>query len=55
MANRKTVRHFHEVGHLHELTFSPEAIALSLEYIRNNPVNRGLCRRAADWKWSSAR
>jgi hypothetical protein len=22
MAHRKTVRHFHEVGHLHELTFS---------------------------------
>ena len=22
MAYRKTVRHFHEVGHLHELTFS---------------------------------
>ena len=46
MAHRKTVRHFHEAGHLHELT---------LEYIHNNPVTRGLCRRAPDWKWSSAR
>jgi putative transposase len=35
--------------------FSPEAIRSSLEYIHNNPVTRGLCRRAADWKWSSAR
>jgi putative transposase len=35
--------------------FSPEAIALSLEYIHNNPLKRGLCRRAVDWKWSSAR
>jgi hypothetical protein len=26
-----------------------------LEYIHNNPVSRGLCRRAVDWKWSSAR
>ncbi len=35
--------------------FSPDAIASSLEYIHNNPVSRGLCRRAVDWKWSSAR
>ncbi|HLA84095.1 MAG TPA: transposase [Thermoguttaceae bacterium] len=35
--------------------FSAEAISLSLEYIHNNPVSRGLCGRAVDWKWSSAR
>jgi putative transposase len=35
--------------------FSAEGIASSLEYIHNNPVARGLCRRAVDWKWSSAR
>jgi len=35
--------------------FSSEAIAASLEYIHNNPVRRALCRRAMDWKWSSAR
>jgi len=35
--------------------FSPEAISSSLEYIHNDPVSRGLCRRAVDWKWSSAR
>ena len=35
--------------------FSPAAITASLEYIHNNPVSRGLCRRAVDWKWSSAR
>ncbi len=35
--------------------FSSEAIAASLEYIHNNPVSRDLCRRAVDWKWSSAR
>jgi len=35
--------------------FSPEAIRASLEYIHSNPVKRGLCRRAVDWKWSSAR
>ena len=35
--------------------YSSEAIASSLEYIHNNPVKQGLCRRAVDWKWSSAR
>lgn len=35
--------------------FSSEAIASSLEYLHNNPVNRGLCQQAVRWKWSSAR
>ncbi|MBN2023438.1 MAG: transposase [Pirellulales bacterium] len=35
--------------------FSAEAVAASLEYIHDNPVKRGLCRQASDWKWSSAR
>jgi putative transposase len=35
--------------------FSAEAISLSLEYIHNNPVSRGLCRQAVEWKWSSAK
>ncbi|MGO8689390.1 MAG: transposase [Thermoguttaceae bacterium] len=35
--------------------FSIEAISSSLEYLHNNPVRRGLCGRAVDWKWSSAR
>ena len=35
--------------------FSSDAIALSLEYIHNNPVSRGLCGSAVDWEWSSAR
>ena len=35
--------------------FSSDAITASLEYIHNNPVKRGLCRRVVDWKWSSAR
>lgn len=35
--------------------FTPRAIAASLDYIHGNPVARGLCRRAVDWKWSSAR
>jgi putative transposase len=35
--------------------FSPDAITASIDYIHNNPVRRGLCKRAIDWKWSSAR
>jgi putative transposase len=35
--------------------YTAEAIAASLDYIHNNPVQRKLCRRAVDWKWSSAR
>jgi putative transposase len=35
--------------------YSPAAIDASLDYIHTNPVKRGLCRRAVDWKWSSAR
>jgi putative transposase len=34
---------------------SPAAVEASLDYIHNNPVKRGLCERAVDWKWSSAR
>ncbi|MGV3606285.1 MAG: REP-associated tyrosine transposase [Planctomycetaceae bacterium] len=26
-----------------------------INYIHENPVKRGLCKRAIDWKWSSAR
>ena len=30
-------------------------LQLAINYIHENPVNRGLCERATDWKWSSAR
>ena len=35
--------------------FSSAGIEASIDYIHNNPVRRGLCERAVDWKWSSAR
>ena len=31
------------------------AIDAAVEYIHMNPVRRGLCERAIDWRWSSAR
>ncbi|MEX0724922.1 MAG: hypothetical protein WD065_01550, partial [Planctomycetaceae bacterium] len=35
--------------------FSREAILAAIDYIHENPVRRGLCRRAIDWRWSSIR
>jgi REP-associated tyrosine transposase len=35
--------------------FSADAISSSLDYIHDNPVPRGICQRAVDWKWSLAR
>lgn len=34
---------------------SPKAVAGSMDYMHENPVRRGLCQRATDWRWSSAR
>jgi len=33
---------------------SANAITASIDYIHLNPVKRGLCTRAVDFKWSSA-
>ena len=35
--------------------FTADAIKSSMDYIHQNPVTRGLCKRAIDWNWSSAR
>lgn len=35
--------------------FEPGTIETSIQYIHENPVKRGLCQKAIDWKWSSAR
>lgn len=34
---------------------SRKAILHAIDYLHENPVRRGLCIRATDWKWSSAR
>ncbi|MEQ8789699.1 MAG: transposase [Pirellulaceae bacterium] len=31
------------------------SVLAAIDYIHRNPVRRGLCQRAEDWKWSSAR
>lgn len=35
--------------------FSKAAIIHSIGYLHENPPRRGLCGKAVDWKWSSAR
>jgi len=35
--------------------FSREAVLASIDYLHSNPMRRGLCQRAIDWPWSSAR
>ena len=35
--------------------YSTKAISASIDYFHMNPVNRGLCDKAVDYKWSSAR
>jgi putative transposase len=32
----------------------PSTVWSTVDYIHNNPVRRGLCDRAIQWKWSSA-
>ncbi len=31
------------------------SVEASVNYLHTNPVSRGLCQQAIDWKWSSAR
>jgi putative transposase len=33
---------------------TPSVIEAAIDYIHQNPVRRGLVKRAVDWKWSSA-
>jgi putative transposase len=35
--------------------FTDKTILKTIDYIHANPVRRGLCPRAIDWPWSSAR
>jgi putative transposase len=34
---------------------SPQAVDAAIEYLHNNPVRRGLCTQATEWRWSSVR
>ena len=53
--NHRSFRLWQEGAGYDRNIFSPEALEASLDYIHTNPVKRGLCQRAVDWDWSSAR
>jgi putative transposase len=52
----KTVFRFWQEGPGYDRNLRSEKVILrAIDYIHENPVRRGLCRRAVDWRWSSAR
>ncbi len=51
----QTFRYWQEGPGYDRNLYSPKAVVSSIDYMHENPVRRGLCRRAADWSWSSAR
>jgi len=52
----KTVfRYWQEGSGFDRNLFTIQAVQASLDYIHLNPVKRGLCLKARDWRWSSAR
>jgi len=51
----ETFRYWQEGPGYHRNLMSAAAIEAAIEYIHLNPVRRGLCDRAGQWKWSSAR
>jgi putative transposase len=52
---KRVFRYWQEGPGFDRNLYSVTAILASIDYIHNNPVIRKLCKRAVDWKWSSAR
>ncbi|MCC9608912.1 transposase [Blastopirellula sp. JC732] len=52
---KRTFRFWQEGSGYDRNLFQSSAVKAAIEYIHENPVRRGLCRRAVDWKWSSVR
>ncbi|WP_339911129.1 REP-associated tyrosine transposase [Symmachiella dynata] len=50
-----TFRYWQEGPGYDRNLIEPESIIAAIDYIHENPVKRGLCERAIDWRWSSAR
>jgi putative transposase len=51
----ETFRYWQEgPGYDRNLTV-PSTVIAAIDYIHENPVRRGLCHRAVEWRWSSAR
>ena len=52
---RKVFRYWQEGPGFDRNLFTVSVVQTSIDYIHNNPVKRGLCQKARDWRWSSAR
>jgi putative transposase len=52
---RQVFRYWQEGPGFDRNLFTVKAVQASIDYIHNNPVQRGLCQKARDWRWSSAR
>jgi putative transposase len=53
--DRLVFRYWQEGPGFDRNLYTVKAVQGSLDYIHTNPVKRGLCVRARDWRWSSAR
>jgi putative transposase len=47
-------RFWQEGGGYDRNLWTESAVMASIDYIHLNPVRRGLCERAVEWRWSSA-
>jgi putative transposase len=52
---KTTFRFWQEGGGYDRNITEWDALVVAADYIHANPVRRGLCRTAAEWKWSSFR
>ena len=52
---RHVFRYWQEGPGFDRNLFTVKAVQASIDYIHHNPVERGLCKLARDWRWSSAR
>ncbi len=51
---KSSIRFWQRGGDYDRNLHSTKEIWEKISYVHNNPVKRGLCRRADEWKWSSA-
>lgn len=42
-------------GRFHSFVMQERYLMSAVRYVENNPVKAGLCEKAEDWRWSSAR
>jgi putative transposase len=50
-----TFRYWQEGPGYDRNLYEPKSVLSAIDYIHQNPVRRGLCQSAIEWRWSSAR